>query len=58
MASEIGETMENVMVKTEKEPLAIFKTKEDKYGRDITVMSDFFKGYIQQMSLALREHQI
>lgn len=35
--------------------LAIFKTDADKYGRDITVMSDFFDGCVQQMSLFLRE---
>lgn len=35
--------------------LAIFKTDADKYGRDITAMSDFFDGYVQQMSLLLRE---
>lgn len=35
--------------------LAIFKTDEDKYGRDIALMSDFFDGYVQQMSLAIRE---
>lgn len=38
-----------------KKPLVIFKTEEDRYGRDITAMSDFFDGYVQQMSLALRE---
>lgn len=37
------------------EPLVIFKTKEDRYGNDIAAMSDFFDGYIQQMSLSLRE---
>lgn len=36
-------------------PLVIFKTEADKYGRDITAMSDFFDGYIQQMSLSLKE---
>ena len=35
--------------------LVIFKTEEDKYGRDITAMSDFFDGYIQQMSLSIKE---
>lgn len=38
-----------------KKPLVIFKTDEDKYGRDIALMSDFFDGYVQQMSLAIRE---
>lgn len=36
-------------------PLVIFKTDVDKYGRDITAMSDFFEGYVQQMSLSLKE---
>ncbi len=35
--------------------LAIFRTEADRYGRDITAMSSFFDGYVQQMSLALRE---
>lgn len=38
-----------------KKPLVIFKTDEDKYGRDIAVMSDFFNGYVQQMALTIRE---
>lgn len=38
-----------------KKPLEIFKTDADITGRDITKMSDFFDGYVQQMSLALRE---
>ena len=28
-----------------RKPLSIFKTTEDKYGRDISVMSDFFDGF-------------
>lgn len=38
-----------------KMPLEIFKTEADITGRDITQMSNFFDGYIEQMSLALRE---
>lgn len=38
-----------------KKPLEIFKTEADITGRDITQMSNFFDGYIEQMSLALRE---
>lgn len=38
-----------------RKPLEIFKTKADLTGRDITQMSNFFDGYIEQMSLALRE---
>lgn len=36
-------------------PLSIFRTEADRYGYDITAMSNFFDGYVQQMSLALRE---
>lgn len=36
-------------------PLIIFKTDLDKYGQDISMMSDFFDGYIQQISLVIRE---
>lgn len=39
----------------EKKPLEIFKTEADITGRDIALMSNFFDGYIEQMSLALRE---
>lgn len=42
-------------VEDEKRPLVIFKTKKDKYGQDITKMSDFFDGYVQQMALSIRE---
>lgn len=38
-----------------RKPLEIFKTEADITGRDITQMSNFFDGYIKQMSLALRE---
>lgn len=38
-----------------KRPLIIFKTEADIYGNDIAAMSDFFEGYIQQMSTALME---
>ena len=37
------------------QPLVIFKTQADLVGRDVTQMSNFFDGYIEQMSLALRE---
>lgn len=39
----------------ENRPLVIFKTDEDKYKRDITLMSDFFDGYVQQMASSIRE---
>lgn len=38
-----------------KKPLVIFKTEIDRYGRDITAMSNFFDGYVQQMAVSLRE---
>lgn len=54
--SETNNTIEDVkIVETVKRPLVIFKTDADKYGRDITLMSDFFDGYIQQMALSIRE---
>ena len=40
---------------TPQRSLIIFQTEADRYGRDITAMSNFFDGYVQQMSLALRE---
>ena len=36
--------------------LRIFQTDADRFGRDITAMSDFFNGYIQQMALEIKEH--
>lgn len=45
---------EIVDVKSRK-PLVIFKTDVDRYGQDISLMSDFFDGYVQQMSLVIRE---
>lgn len=54
--SDTYKTTEEVkIVETEKRPLVIFKTDEDKYGRDITMMSDFFDGYVQQMALSIRK---
>ena len=38
-----------------KNSLDIFKTDTDKYGRDPMAMSDFFDGYIQQMTTKLRD---
>ena len=43
-----------IVDKVARKPLMLFKTDIDRYGRDVTAMSDFFDGYIQQMSLALR----
>lgn len=48
-------TEEAVLSLVNRKPLEIFKTKADLTGRDITQMSNFFDGYIEQMSLALRE---
>ncbi len=50
----VSKSVELVHVESKK-PLVIFKTEADRYGRDITAMSDFFDGYVQQMSLVLRE---
>lgn len=46
---------ENAVEIIRKKPLEIFKTDADITGRDITKMSNFFDGYVQQMSLAFRE---
>ncbi len=43
-----------IVDKVTKKPLMIFQTDIDRYDRDIAAMSDFFDGYVQQMSLALR----
>lgn len=48
-------TEEATLSLVNRKPLEIFKTKADLTGRDITQMSNFFDGYIEQMSLALRE---
>ena len=48
-------TEENATAIIRKKPLEIFRTDADITGRDVSQMSDFFDGYIQQMSLALRE---
>ena len=54
--SNTDKTIEEVkIVEDEKRPLVIFKTDEDKYKRDITLMSDFFDGYVQQMASSIRE---
>lgn len=48
-------TEEATLSLVNRKPLEIFKTKADLTGRDITQMSNFFDGYIEQMSLALCE---
>lgn len=54
--SDANKTIEEVkIVEAEKRPLVIFKTDADKYGRDITLMSDFFDGYVQQMALSIKD---
>lgn len=59
MAEKLDNVEENqdgeMLDKGERKSLVIFKSDIDRYGRDITAMSDFFDGYVQQMSLALRE---
>ena len=58
MTAELDNTSKNqdieIVNKIAKKPLMLFKTEINRYGRDIAVMSDFFDGYVQQMSLALR----
>lgn len=59
MTEELDNTSENQDVEridnVSSKSLMLFKTDIDKYGRDITAMSDFFDVYVQQMSLAIRE---
>ena len=38
-----------------KAPLTIFKTEEDKTGINISKMSNFFDGYIREMTLSIRD---
>ncbi|GHU51793.1 hypothetical protein AGMMS49975_06340 [Clostridia bacterium] len=38
--------------------LQILVTEEDKYGVDIAAMSDFFDGYIQQLTFDLRKNAV
>lgn len=44
------------IVETEKRELCILITDEDKYGTDISAMSDFFEVYMQQLSHDLIEN--
>jgi hypothetical protein len=59
MTEELDNTSKNQDVeridKASSKSLMLFKFDIDRYGRDITAMSDFFDEYVQQMSLALRE---
>ena len=41
----------------QKNPLVIFKTDADRYGTNITAMSNFFDSYVQEMSLAICESE-
>lgn len=58
MTAELDNISENqdegIVNKLARNPLILFETDLDRYGRDITAMSDFFEGYVQQMSLALK----
>ena len=59
MITESKGTSENQIMeladnKVARKPLLLFKTDRDRYGTDISAMSDFFDGYIQQMSFALK----
>lgn len=59
MTEELDNTSEKQDVeridKASSKSLMLFKTDIDRYGRDITAMSDFFDAYVQNMSLAIRE---
>ena len=48
-----ADTGECEIIESEKKELSILVTDEDKYGMDITKMSDFFEVYIQQLSCEL-----
>lgn len=50
----ISDTGPCEIIESEKKELSILVTYEDKYGMDITKMSNFFEVYIQQLSLELR----
>lgn len=47
------DTFSEELVESEKKELSILITDEDKYGMDITKMSNFFEVYIQQLSYEL-----
>lgn len=59
MNKDFDNTSENQEVerigKVSSKSLNLFKTDIDRYGRDVTAMSDFFDEYVQQMSLAIKE---
>ena len=59
MTEELDNTSKNQDVeridKASSKSLMLFKTDIDRYGSDITAMSDFFDEYVQQMTLSLRE---
>lgn len=40
----------------ERTPLNIFRTEADRYDTDLFAMSDFFGGYVQQLSVSLRNN--
>lgn len=50
------EKKEIVSVIEQKAPLKIFITKEDRNDSNLALMSDFYEGYINQMSLTIREN--
>ena len=51
----LSTTEETTLSLLSRKPLQIFKTEADITGREIAQMSNFFDGYIEQMTLALRE---
>lgn len=49
---------QNELAETQENELRILITDADKYGTDITAMSDFFDIYIEQLSTELRTSTI
>ncbi len=50
---EIPNSVSGEIVEREKQNLIIFVTDKDKYGTDVTKMSNFFEVYIQQLTCEL-----
>lgn len=50
---EVPDSMSGEIVESEKQELRIFVTDVDKYGTDVTKMSNFFEVYIQQLTSEL-----
>jgi hypothetical protein len=50
---EVSDSVSGEIVESEKQELRILVTDEDKYGTDVTKMSNFFEVYIQQLTCEL-----